>query len=861
MEVITTHTSCDFDGLASMIAAKKLYPKAKVFFSSSPSQEVRDFMHLYGELLPVEKKIDKISLEKVKRLILVDTRWVDRIGVFGEIIKRKNVEIHVYDHHPFHPEAIKGSFEVCREVGAATSILVDIIKKRGIYLSPFEATLFTLGIYEDTGSLSFSSTTSFDLEAVSYLLDRRANLEFISTFLSHTLTEKQFLLLKEFLEKAKTIYINGVEVVIVKARVEGFVGGISAPLQKFVSLKNPDVVFAIVGSGEKVYVMARSRLPFVNVDEILTPLGGGGHSLAASALLKDVDLREVEEKLEEILRKKISAYFTVGKIIPPFFKKVSPETSLKKVKEILDKEGLQVLPVEDKGRIIGVISKRQVENAIKHASFSSSIKGYYSRKIVSIPPSFSLKKVQQLMMQEEVPWVLVFDKDKFQGIVTSLDVFNAFYLNPPSGENLSSLLKKKVPAKVMDVLFEAGKLAQSLNFSVFIVGGFVRDLLLGKENFDIDLSVEGDGIFFAKKLAEKLKAHLTLHPEFGTATLYLGEGFKLDIATSRREFYPRPGALPRVEPACLKEDLFRRDFTVNAMAISINPYDFGRLIDFFGGKEDIENARVKVLHSKSFVDDPTRIFRAIRFEQRYGFKIDKDTENLIKEAVEKNFFRYVSGKRIKEELVQILEEDRPDKNLKRIKQLGILKIIHPKLKFTSCKERLLDHLVDAIATYELLTGKESKRWLVKLCLLFERVTREEVEDFCKKYSFTREEKETLLTSCKEWRKIVKALAVPKIRPSSICFLLDPFPPETLIFTMARTKSKIVKKRIIFYLSHLQKIKLETTGEDLKKLGYRPSPEFSRILEEVKRAKLDGIIGTKEEEIEFIRKNFPPGRYK
>jgi len=855
MEVITTHTGCDFDGLASMVAAVKLYPGAKIYISPSPSQEVRDFMHLYGWMIPAER-FEPERIKEVKRLILVDTRWVSRIGILGKLVEEKKVEIHIYDHHPSHPGEIKGDLEICREVGAATSIMVDLIKKKNISITPFEATLFTLGIYEDTGSLSFSSTTSFDLQAVAYLLERGAKLEFISNFLNRGLTEKQYILLKDFIEKAKVIFVNGVEIVMITTRVDDFVGGLSSPLHKFIDLKNPDVVFAVIGSKDKVYVMARSRLPFVDVDEILSFMGGGGHSLAASAVLKNVDLKSVEERIQKILREKIRSYPTVEKVMRASVKMVSPEVTAGEVKEILDRGKLDALPIREKGKIVGAISRPQIEFIIKRSSASTLIKGYYSKKFTSISPSISLKRAEQIMMEEETPWLFVFKGQEFQGIITSFDIFNAFHSGSISPcENLAPLLKKKVPPEVMGILQQAGEVAHTMGFLVFIVGGFVRDLLLGNENFDIDLLVEGDGIAFAKNLAQKLKARLTVHPEFGTATLDLREGFKFDIATSRREFYPRPAALPRIERAPLREDLFRRDFTVNAMAISINPSDFGRLIDFFDGKKDLEASRVRVLHPKSFIDDPTRIFRAVRFEQRYGFKIDKDTENLIKEAVRENIFQYVSGKRIKEELIQILEEDRPDKNIRRMEQLGILKLIHPGISLTLFKEKILDRLVDAIATYEVLTGERSRRWLTRLALLLDGAERQQIESFSHRYSFTREEKETLFVSCRGWREIVKKLKVPKIKPSSIYFFLKSYPREALIIAMAGTESKLVKKRVILYLSSLQKVTLEISGNDLKKMGYRPSPEFSRILEEAKKAKLNGSIKTREEEIDFIRKNF------
>ncbi|MEA1964292.1 MAG: DHHA1 domain-containing protein, partial [Candidatus Aerophobetes bacterium] len=311
MQIITTHTGTDFDALSSMVAAKKLYPEAKICFPGSLSGEVKQFLILYGRIIQSTPP-EKINLEKVNRLILVDTRWVNRIGIFSQLISKKGVEIHLYDHHPPHPGDIQGDWGVCKEVGAAVSLLVSLIKKRGVFVTPIEATLFLLGIYEDTGSLSYSSTTPLDLEAANFLLSQKANLELISSFLNRGLNKKQTDLLNGFLNKAQTKIINGVEIVLVSAEVDEFIGGFSLPLHKFIDLKNLEVVFALIKSKERIYLIARSRTFSVNVGQILSSFGGGGHNFAASALIKEVDSKKIEEKLYQVLEREVKPHLTVG---------------------------------------------------------------------------------------------------------------------------------------------------------------------------------------------------------------------------------------------------------------------------------------------------------------------------------------------------------------------------------------------------------------------------------------------------------------------------------------------------------------------------------------------------------------------
>ena len=781
--------------------------------------------------------------------------------MFRKVVEKREAEIHLYDHHPDYPEDIQGDWGLCKEVGATTSILVKLIKRKKISITPFEATLFALGIYEDTGSLSFSSTTSLDLESVSFLLSQGANLEFISSFLNRQLTEKQLLLLNSFLKQAKIYCVNGVEVVIIAVKVDEFVGGLSLPLHKFINLKNPDVVFALVEAKDKIYLLARSRIASVNVGNILSYLGGGGHDFAASALIKDKDMREVEASLYEVLKKEIKPRVTVDKIMRNVPKIVSPQTLVKDVKKIMQVNSLNILPVGDRGKIIGTISREQIDRLIAHGPDNVSLKGYFSHKFYSISPSTPLRRAQEMMIEKETSHLFVFKDNNLAGVVTSFDLLNAFYKGEKKekklvkGENVKDILEGKIPFKIMRILIQAGDVGEKMGYRVFIVGGFVRDMLLGIENLDIDLVVEGEGISFARELSRELGAEVLAHREFGTATLTLADEFKLDIATSRKEFYPRPAALPKVRPAPLKEDLFRRDFTVNSMAISINPGSFGELVDFFGGRKDLKGKKVRVLYPQSFIDDPTRIFRAIRFEQRYGFHIERNTQKLIRRALEEGVFHKLSGKRVKEELIQILEEDRPERSLDRMEKLGILEMIHPKIRLTEEKKEILNRLIDPIAIYEILWGKRIKRWLIRFCVLLEDLEVEEIIQLSSKYIFTREEKQILIEARKNVKSILKELEAPEVLPSFIYYLLRPFSPEVLLLAMAKARSKIVKKRILSYLSHLQKVKIEVNGEDLKKIGYKPSPKFSRILEEVKKARLNEIVKTKEEEISFIKKKF------
>ena len=287
MEIITTHLNADFDAFASMVAAKKLYPEALVAFPGSQEKNLRDFfMDSTLYILSIERAKD-IDLSKVDRLILVDTRQKSRIGRFATLADSGNVEIHVYDHHPDSDDDVKGHIEVVREVGATVTLLIQELRNRGIELNAEEATVLALGIYEDTGSFTFSSTTEDDLEAAGWLLAKGANLNIISNMMTSEFSRDQIELLYQLIEEAEVVNLGGIEVVVTTAGAEGYIGDLAILVHKFKDMESLDAIFAIVRMDDRVHLIARSSLEEVNAGEIAAEFGGGGHPTAASATIRD----------------------------------------------------------------------------------------------------------------------------------------------------------------------------------------------------------------------------------------------------------------------------------------------------------------------------------------------------------------------------------------------------------------------------------------------------------------------------------------------------------------------------------------------------------------------------------------------
>src|SRR2546425_10643522 len=237
--------------------------------------------------------------------------------------------------------------------------------------------------------------------------------------------------------------------------------------------------------------------------------------------------------------------------------------------------------------------------------------------------------------------------------------------------NLRILARRRLPSKIFNRLREIGALADAMDASAYLVGGLVRDLLLGQTNLDVDIAVEGDAMTFARRLADRYGAGLKIFEKFGTALVVFPDGFKLDVATARCESYAHPTALPTVKPSSIKDDLYRRDFTINALAIRLTVRRFRELVDFYGGLRDLEHKVIRVLHSRSFVDDPTRVFRAIRFEQRFGFRIEKHTLTLLKEAAASDLVHRLSGPRLRNEVMRLLSE-RSEEHTSELQSLAYL---------------------------------------------------------------------------------------------------------------------------------------------------------------------------------------------
>ncbi|AJF06347.1 CBS domain-containing protein [Geoalkalibacter subterraneus] len=880
MEVITTHINADFDCLGGMIAAKKLYPKAEMVFAGSQERSLREFFLHSASYAYAFKRVKDIDLDRVTRLILVDVREPGRIGPFEDVARRSGVEIHIYDHHQDSDEDhLSGVVEVIEPVGSTVTVFSHLFMERGIHPNADEATLMMLGLYEDTGSLMFSSTTVKDFQAAAFLLEHGANLTEVADFLTYEMTPEQVRLLHDLLANRMVLNIHGYDVSVAHASVDQFVGDLAVLTHKLRDMENLRALITVVRMGDRIFMVGRSSLPEVHVGEILSEFGGGGHAFAASATVRDLTLVQVLDRLASVLKRQVNPRLEVRHLMSHPVKTVAPDESIEHVREFLTRYNINAVPVVEGDCVLGLLTRQVVERAAHHGLGDVAAREYMESDFATVEPEDPIDILQDLIVRRNQRFVPVMSEGQLIGAITRTDLLRYMVDRAPRSEGgrepaeetaqteykpreVIRLLRNRLPERIQDLLEQIGRCGDELGVKVFVVGGFVRDLLLDLPNLDLDIVVEGDGIAFAEHYARQHQCRVRAHQKFGTAVIVLPDEFKVDVASTRVEFYLEPAALPTVENASIKLDLYRRDFTINTLAISLNGERFGEIHDFFGGLRDLRQKAIRVLHNLSFVEDPTRVFRAVRFEQRLEFHIGKQTEHLIRSAVRMGFLERLGGPRLLSELQHILEEEHPYPAIERLSQLDLLKFLHPSLDLPVDCEDLFDRATRSLNWFDLLYTEEScQRWLVYLLCLVTRLDDDAMQGLCDRLSIPGRYRSLLADERHRAHGVLKGMrrrwrqARRKPRNSDLYVWFEGFSIETLLYLMARIETEDVRRWVSLYVTRLRDEKSWIDGEDLKKMGIPPGPQYKEILRRVLLARLDGKATTREEEIAFVTRRY------
>ncbi|UCH23395.1 MAG: CBS domain-containing protein [Deltaproteobacteria bacterium] len=877
LTVITTHINADFDAMASMLAAQKLYPGSLVVFPGSQEKNLRNFFIESMVYLFNMADMKDIDFSKIRRMILVDTRQPHRIGKLASLLKRRDLEVHTYDHHPSAPNDIKGNYNVSRLTGATITILTEILSQKGIDISPEEATIMCLGIYEDTGCFTFPSTTEDDFRAAAFLLSKGANLNIVSNLISREISPEQVSLLNDMIQAANRYNIADMEISVTSITTEHYVPDFAFLVHKLVKMENLDAIFAIARMEDKIYVVARSRSSEVDVGTILGHLGGGGHTYAAAATIKGKTLAQIEHELVETLYASIKSRRLARDLMSSPAITVAGDISCKSASELLNRYNINALLVtknqegsQKKNQLVGFITRQVIEKALYHQLGHVAVQEYMTTELAMVGLDSDLTEIQEKIIEHKQRLLPVIDQDHIVGVITRTDLLNVLVRQtqhkmgnaldplseavPARTRNIVRFMKERLTKRLLKILDTIGKVADQTNYNAYVVGGFVRDLFLYRANEDIDIVIEGDGIAFAKAYAKMVGGRIHAYAKFGTAVIIFPDGFKIDVASARMEYYKFPAALPVVEMSSIKLDLFRRDFTINTLAIQLNPKRFGTLIDFFSAQIDIKEKTIRVLHNLSFVEDPTRVFRAIRFEQRFGFSIGKLTSGLIENAVKMDFFKRLSGRRVFAELRQILEEENPTLALVRLNDYELISVIHPTIILNKELIALFNSVKKVLAWYDLLFLEDSyMKWTVYFLMLICNCGKKTTDEICTRFElapryrkiFTRERFDA--DNCLAWLE----RNVP-IKNSKLYDKLFNFKIELILYMMAVSKQETVKKAISQFITGLKNIKVAVSGKDIKKVGLEPGPIYRQILQAVLKAKLNGELKTRKDELIFIR---------
>jgi tRNA nucleotidyltransferase (CCA-adding enzyme) len=859
MQAVTTHQNADFDALASMVAAGKLYPHAHTVVPGALNGNVREFVSLYMDFLNLKTQKD-VDLQKVDRLVVTDTRQKNRIGPFQNVLPQLQ-ELHLYDHHPDTDEDLEGTLTVCENVGATTTLMVEHLLHRKIPLSSFDATLFALGIYEDTGCLTYDTTTPRDVEALWHLWQIGVNLRVVNQFLNQPLSDLQRSLLDALLASTEYHELRGVRVAVATAATKSYVGGLSMLTHKLIEMEDVDIMFTVAAMEDRIYVVGRSRLDHLNLARVLEPLGGKGHERAASAAVRGKTLQAVREILVGSLYREISPVKTARDIMSVPVRTITQDTPVDRARELMLRYGHSGFPVVEDGRLVGVISRRDLEKASHHGLGHAPVKGYMNKRPLTVEQALSVRKIQEMMIDNNVGRLPVTDGDTIVGIVTRTDVLRNLegaekvkctsgHSLPVAGDDLTQLINKRLPKKMQSLLLMAGQVADRENVRVYAVGGFIRDLLLRNANHDLDLVVEPEAIPFAEKLNELLSGHLTVHEQFGTACIILPDNLRIDLVTSRQEFYARPAALPEVEQSNLKNDLFRRDFTINTLACSLNNPTFGRLIDYFHGIADLDKGLIRALYNLSFVEDPLRVLRAVRFEQRFCFRLEETTHSLLENAVQTRVLDKVSKERVYDELELALAEEKAPEILIRYFELDIASMLFPGIRFG---DRLRMRLLEAREMMEWVR----RNWrdaqvsvsAMYLGAMLLDAPFQEARHLCRRLRLSREERETVLAAVDAVPRLKKRLLDGRPpSPSELYQLFAGLPVEVLLLLQGESTNSRIWESTSLYWEKLRQVQTEISGRDLMDAGFKPGPVFQEVLAAVRDARLDGVVGDRRQEL-------------
>ncbi len=871
MLLILTHENSDFDAVASLWAAHRLHPEGVPLLARRLNRNVNQFLTLYWGVFRYRRQ-DDWRRQKIDEVLLVDTHALPSVRGL-----RPQTPVRVIDHH--EKEMVRPEWRVHVDpVGATTTILAEMMQQAGLKISSEEATLFLLGVYEDTGNLTYDTTTSRDVRVAAWLLENGADLSAVRRFMEVPLTAEQQQLYERLLTAAKWHHIGGHAIVVAAARgADDFDDEISSVVGRLRDALLPPAMFVLVALPHRVHLIARSNEESVDASAIARAFGGGGHSRAAAATIHETTLQPVLERLLDLLEEKVQPVVRVSELMSHHVKTVQTSDRIADAAGEMQRHGHEGFPVVDEGgRLAGLLTRRAVDRAITHELGHLPISQIMKPGRYTVRPSDSIVHLQEIMIEEgwgQVPVVAENDPERLIGIVTRTDVLQQLMRPDKRGRkpNLVEQLQQAFDPNLWRLIEAIGREAATLHLPIYFVGGLVRDVLLGKRAVDIDIVAEGEAIGLVDWLVRRFGGKQHTHQRFGTAKWMLSpevwkkirggaaageeDGVSLnhleqttaiDFVSARTEFYEEPTVLPTVVRGSIKLDLLRRDFTINTLAIRLDGAHLGELLDFYGGLRDLEQGLIRALHSLSFIDDPTRILRAVRFEQRLGFTIEARTLELLENSIE--LLPRVTGARLWNELAQGFAESDPAAVMRRLAELGVLTQLDPRLCWSEAAAaafiRMGAVLADPAWSAALPRIGEAGVYL----LLWLADHPHPVQEAVVKRLRLSKEMATVLEKLHELLHALAALpaGAPASQVEKLCRPFADF-PAALLAARVWLDGQPAAGQLDRYQHRWRHERTEISGHDLRAFGLEPGPWYGEILDQILAARLDGKIATTAEE--------------
>ncbi|MEL6399008.1 MAG: CBS domain-containing protein [Cyanobacteria bacterium J06626_4] len=921
MNLVLCHTTADFDTLGAAVGVTRLHPGTRIVLAGGCHPTVQSFLALHrDEYQLIERRA--VNIDAVEALTVVDTQSADRLGPIAPwltAVAARGGTISIYDHHSSEEVSLPATRVVVEPVGAATTLIAEQLQAQSVALTGAEATVMALGIHVDTGSLTFASATARDAAALTWLMQQGASQSAIAEFVEPTLSPPLQTLIETAVASFQQEAQPGHTLGWVLLETAQYVPGLSALAERLITFMDVDSLlfgawFPAKEPAQKLILIGRARgrtaahgdRPGVDFHQLLAPLGGGGHPTAAAVTVSTSAPEQAFQTVLATLRQQIPPVPCAQELMSSPVRTILPTTLITAAQRLLLRYGHSGLSVVDEqGQLVGMISRRDIDLALHHGFGHAPVKGYMTTQVRTITPATPLPEIEALMVTYDIGRLPVLASGQLVGIVTRTDVLrrlhhdqqtaiaaasadHALALNaaaiatPPTAAQLWQTLQQRLDASLWAMLQVMAAVAVDHGWQLYLIGGGVRDLFLTPPTTplrlqDVDLVVDsayqtlemGAGVVLAEAIkAQHPEVELQVYGKFQTAALvwHAGSGGHpssrlVDIATARTEFYPYPAANPEVEASSIRQDLYRRDFTINALAVCLTPPHRGQLLDFFGGLVDLQQRQIRVLHANSFIEDPTRIFRAVRFAIRLDFHLDPQTERFIRHAIDSGVYQRLQAEmaqlpalqtRLKAELKYILEADYWEPALALLNRLGALVCLHSQLTMTDRLWRHLRRLSRWLSRVELFSSLLP--YQMRLELLIAAIPAVDRGAVAQSLQLPQAAITRLAQLGQAEADILTGLLACD-RPSQIVQLLQNYDLGTLVLVGVR-HSQSTSRPLWRYLMQWSQVKAPLDGHDLKRLGYPPGSQYRTLLNELLAATLDGDVTDQHGAIAFLQQRYP-----